>query len=588
MSFSSSTPTVCTVSGSTVTPLAAGTCTIAANQAGNTNYSAAPSVTQNISVAITFPGAPTGVTAIPGNAQATVSFSAPGFNGGSAITGYTVSSTPAGGVDSNAGSGATSHTVTGLSNGLSYTFSVKATNAKGDSAASAASSPVTPNLLTPSIGAPSATLLKSGGTVTYTVSYAGADTVTLAASDITVNKTGTASGSAAVSGSGTASRTVTISGITGDGTLGISIAAGTASASGGAVTAQASAASASFSVDSTAPALSVATLANNTKTSSNTLSITGSASDPNGIQSVTVNGGATLSLTNGAFNTALTLSAGSNTVSVVATDLAGNTTTDTRTVSFDSTLPVVTFSAPTPSGGSFTNQQTVTLAGTLSKAGSVAITLNNGSPIVLTTSGAQNGFSSQPITLAPGPNSISVSASDSDTPPNVAVVPTRTVTYDTTNPVLAVSDPASDITTTFTSYLVQGTESDNYNGSTLAVTVDGVALTPAPTVADDGSFQQSVSFTDGKTYHVGVTATDLAGNSSTVQRNIVYQPFTIADALRALQIASGIVTAQTADLQRLDVGPLIDGKPAPDGIIDLSDTIVLLRLVVGDLDGISW
>ena len=49
---------VCTVNGSTVTGLAAGTCTIDANQAGNANYNAATQVTQsfNILVSQTIPG----------------------------------------------------------------------------------------------------------------------------------------------------------------------------------------------------------------------------------------------------------------------------------------------------------------------------------------------------------------------------------------------------------------------------------------------------------------------------------------------------------------------------------------------------
>jgi outer membrane autotransporter protein len=54
--FTSTTTGVCTVSGtngSTVTVVSAGTCIIAANQAGNTNYSAAPQVTQNITATVT-------------------------------------------------------------------------------------------------------------------------------------------------------------------------------------------------------------------------------------------------------------------------------------------------------------------------------------------------------------------------------------------------------------------------------------------------------------------------------------------------------------------------------------------------------
>ncbi len=89
----------------------------------------------------TVPGAPAIGTATAGNAQATVSFSAPSSNGGSVITSYTVTSSP-GGITA---SGASSPlTVTGLTNGTAYTFTVKATNSVGTGASSAASNAVTP------------------------------------------------------------------------------------------------------------------------------------------------------------------------------------------------------------------------------------------------------------------------------------------------------------------------------------------------------------------------------------------------------------------------------------------------------------
>lgn len=50
VSFSSLTPTVCSVSGSTVTAISAGACTIAADQAGNAGFNAAAQVTQSITV----------------------------------------------------------------------------------------------------------------------------------------------------------------------------------------------------------------------------------------------------------------------------------------------------------------------------------------------------------------------------------------------------------------------------------------------------------------------------------------------------------------------------------------------------------
>src|SRR5206468_2184265 len=80
---------------------------------------------------------------------------------------------------------------------------------------------------TVSIVGPSATPTRSGP-VTYTVNYTGANAVTLVATGITLNPTGTASAFVAVSGTGSTSRTVTLSSITGDGTLSLSIAAGSA------------------------------------------------------------------------------------------------------------------------------------------------------------------------------------------------------------------------------------------------------------------------------------------------------------------------------------------------------------------------
>ncbi|WP_217561768.1 S-layer homology domain-containing protein [Paenibacillus sp. GbtcB18] len=88
----------------------------------------------------TTPSEPTNVTATAGNGQAVVSFTAPS-DGGTAITGYEVTASPGDKVVSGT---ASPITVTGLTNGTAYTFTVKALNAAGESAASAPSNSVTP------------------------------------------------------------------------------------------------------------------------------------------------------------------------------------------------------------------------------------------------------------------------------------------------------------------------------------------------------------------------------------------------------------------------------------------------------------
>ena len=103
---------------------------------GNSSDSAASSGV----TATTVPQAPTIGAAVGANASATVAYTT-GATGGSAITTFTATSSPGG----LTGTGSSPITVSGLTNGTAYTFTVTATNANGTSAASAASNSITPS-----------------------------------------------------------------------------------------------------------------------------------------------------------------------------------------------------------------------------------------------------------------------------------------------------------------------------------------------------------------------------------------------------------------------------------------------------------
>lgn len=130
----------CTVPG--LTNGVAYTFTVRATNAAGTGAASAPSAAVTPQAPATAPGAPSGVVAVAGDAAATVSWAAPADNGGSPITGYVVTAAPGG--QTCVTTGALSCSVTGLSNGVEYTFTVSATNAIGTSPASAPSAPVTP------------------------------------------------------------------------------------------------------------------------------------------------------------------------------------------------------------------------------------------------------------------------------------------------------------------------------------------------------------------------------------------------------------------------------------------------------------
>lgn len=134
-------PLSCTVSG--LTNGTAYTFTVVAINSKGQGQPSSPTAAVTPRASAEPPGAPTGVKAQAGDSQASVTWSAPSSNGGSAITGYIATSSP-GGKTCEVGGSETSCSVGGLSNGTSYTFTVQAKNSAGTGPASSASNGVTP------------------------------------------------------------------------------------------------------------------------------------------------------------------------------------------------------------------------------------------------------------------------------------------------------------------------------------------------------------------------------------------------------------------------------------------------------------
>ncbi len=91
----------------------------------------------------TVPAAPEAPSATPGDGSVELTWSVPADDGGSPVTGYTVTASPSGATCTTTAP-VTRCTIEGLTNGVAQTFAVVASNVVGDGPASAASASVTP------------------------------------------------------------------------------------------------------------------------------------------------------------------------------------------------------------------------------------------------------------------------------------------------------------------------------------------------------------------------------------------------------------------------------------------------------------
>ncbi|MCK9408260.1 MAG: fibronectin type III domain-containing protein [Bacteroidetes bacterium] len=147
----------------------------AVNAAGDGTASSTTAATPR-----TTPGAPTSVSGTAGNAQVSLTWTAPASNGGSAITDYVVEFDDGSGFATfdDGVSATAAATVTGLANGTSHTFRVSAVNAAGTGAASVVSGAVIPRT-TPSAPTITAITPSNGSlSVAFTAGFDGGSALT--------------------------------------------------------------------------------------------------------------------------------------------------------------------------------------------------------------------------------------------------------------------------------------------------------------------------------------------------------------------------------------------------------------------------
>jgi hypothetical protein len=216
----------------------------------------------------------------------------------------------------------------------------------------------------------------------------------------------------------------------------------------------------------------------------------------------------------------------------------------------------------------------------------VAATASSTLPVAITTSGgcSGSGSGSATITMTSGTTSCTVNYNQAGNA-NYAAAPQ--VTDNTTAQKVSQTTLTAIVTPSTVAY-----------GSTAALSSSGGSGTGAVTYSAGASTGCSIT---GSTLSVtdasgtcSVTATKAAATNYIVAVStavsVTLMPFygnlngdntvDVTDALKALRIAAGLDTPTASDIAHGDVAPLVTGIRTPDGKIDLSDVVAILREAV--------
>jgi len=287
-----------------------------------------------------------------------------------------------------------------------------------------------------------------------------------------------------------------------------------------------------------------------------------------------------------------TLSPGSHTLQVKTVDAKGavvdSGTVTVQVTSKDSTPPTVALTAP--QGGTVVSGTTIIAATAADDIGVSRVEFYKDGALLFAGNTAPFTFSWDTSSVANGAHTLVAKAYDAAghvTQTGEISVLVNNVVADTVAPVVrsfslpvsaaSLTVPVSSLSASddaaVTGYMV--TES----AGAPAANASGWSATPPSSFTFSGSGARTAY----------AWAKDAAGNVSAAASGSVTitlpdptaTTLTVADALMALNIAAGKVAPTPEQISRLDVGPVVDGKYAPDGVVNTGDVVVILSKLTG-------
>ncbi|EHP85211.1 flagellar hook capping protein [Geobacter metallireducens RCH3] len=270
--------------------------------------------------------------------------------------------------------------------------------------------------------------------------------------------------------------------------------------------------------------------------------------------------------------TSVTAVAGNNTFYAWAKDAAGNVSLSKSASVTVTVAPAdLTLTISALANGSYTNKGTLNISGVAIDAAGIKSVTVNGQTVTVNP----DGSFSYALSLQSGANTVTVVATDNAGTQKTDI---RTITYDPAAPVLTVSAPADNSTTTQSFITLNGTISET---STVSVSVNGSA--PQTAAISGNSYTATVYLVKGVNT-ISISATDLAGNITTAKRTVTYSGVSNNLALAVTFPNQDITTkypylvlkGTVVDNEKVAVKIIMDGKTY---IPVVDDGVFMQRLV---------